>query len=99
MPVVDGKAQNFSCDHCSGCMTTFATLGHMYVFGVDPVGPYHSGKHGGWPTRLPEVCCILSSSLLTLLPCWPTLHAEGLLGSARCTADGHRMQWVQEGLS
>ena len=63
--MVDGKAQNFSCDHCSGCMTSFATLGHMYVFGVDPVGPYHTDKHGGWPTRVPEVCLAQPTPLLT----------------------------------
>ena len=44
VPVVHGKAQNFSCDHCSGCMTSFATLGFMYVFGVSPVGPLPYGQ-------------------------------------------------------
>ena len=67
VPVVHGKAQNFSCDHCSGCMTNFATLGFMYVFGVAPVGPYHMGKQRGWPERVPEVRLAHAPPTLTLL--------------------------------
>ena len=36
-------------------MTTFATIGHMYIFGMAPVGPYHYNKTIGWMQRIPEV--------------------------------------------
>ena len=55
VPVVDGAHQVFKCDHCSGCMTDFATIGHSYVWGVSPEGPYHYGKTGGWMERIPDV--------------------------------------------
>ena len=48
--------QRFECNHCSGCMTDFATIGHSYVWGVSPSGPYHYEKTGGWMERIPNVC-------------------------------------------
>ena len=90
-PVVHGEAQNFSCNHCSGCMTNFATLGFMYVFGVAPVGPYHMGKQQGWPERVPEVRLAHAPPTLTLLAPRLRLHADRLLaalGSAQKHAEG-----------
>ncbi len=53
---MDGVPQKFECNHCSGCVTDFATIGHSYVWGVSPTGPYHYNKTGGWMERIPDVC-------------------------------------------
>ena len=64
---MDGVPQKFECNHCSGCMTDFATIGHSYVWGVSPTGPYHYNKTGGWMERIPDVCS-LQTPVVSLLP-------------------------------
>ena len=66
VPEIDGVPQTFACNHCSGCMTDFATIGHAYVWGVSPVGPYHYQKTGGWMERIPDVCPSLHESALSI---------------------------------
>ena len=66
---MDGVPQKFECDHCSGCMTDFATIGHSYVWGVSPDGPYHYNKTGGWMERIPDVCLLPYTSHLYVIRC------------------------------
>ena len=77
---MDGVPQKFECNHCSGCVTDFATIGHSYVWGVSPTGPYHYNKTGGWMERIPDVRrSILHCSSASYL-----LHGIGVLYKPGC---------------